>query len=73
MYIVSVVTQFLGAFTGLAHYGHVGVPSLKGLDHLAEGALSWEIERDLDIDDFLPVELFNCFLFGGVKTDQRLG
>jgi hypothetical protein len=33
--------------------------SLKGLDHLAEGTLSWEIKRDLHVDDFLPVELFN--------------
>ena len=73
MDIVGVITQFLGTFTGLAHNGHVGVSSLKGLYHLAEGALSWEIERDLDVDNFLPVELFDCFLLGGVKSDQGFG
>jgi len=70
VHIVGVVTQFLGAFTGLAHDSHMGVASLKGLYHLAEGALSWEIERDLDVDDFLPVKLFNCFLLGRFKPNQ---
>lgn len=46
---------------------------LERLNHLVKSTLSWEVQRNFDLDNFLSVELFDGLAFTYVKSNKRFG